>query len=96
MVSRFPKREQRLLLDFFAQFDVPVREVHEVFPTVVMRKADVKLNERTPLGPARLADEVHARFAWRTIALARIAQDARTHNVLPCRGPTAIARDDMV
>src|SRR5688572_3964611 len=61
-----------------------------------MRETDVELYERTPLGPARLADKVHPGLAGRAIALARITEDTRTDNVLPGRGPTAIARDDVV
>ena len=36
------------------------------------------------------------RFTRKPIALARIAGDARTNDVFPCRGPTAIARHDVI
>ena len=49
------------------EFDVPVSKIDEMFPTVVVVQAEIDLNERPPLGPLRLANEVHAGLLWRSI-----------------------------
>ena len=46
-----------------AQFDVPVSEIDKVFPEIVLRCGKSDLDERTPLGPFRFADQTHVRLA---------------------------------
>lgn len=58
------------------------------------RKRDV--NKRTPLGPLRLADQMHVRFLREPIALARIARNARANHIFPGRGSASFARHDMI
>jgi hypothetical protein len=82
--------------DFFAEFDVPVGEVEEVFPAVVVRTAEIDLHEWAPLRTLRLADQMHPGFEWGAVRLARVALDAGANNILPGRWTAAIARNDMV
>src|SRR5437867_9848024 len=84
------------LLHVLAQFNVPVRQVKEMFPTVVIMQAEVDLHKRTPLRPLGLADEPHARFLRRAVGLFRIAGNAGADNILPRGWPAAVARNDMV
>ena len=56
----------------------------------------IDLDKRPPLGPFRLANEMHARFLRRVIGLARVARNAGANNVLPSRGTAAITRDHMI
>src|SRR5437867_2783454 len=79
-----------------AQFDVPIREVDKVLPDVVLRSGKCNLHKRTPLRPLRFADQTHVRFARKPIALLGIAADTRTHNVFPRRGPSPIARHNVI
>src|SRR6266702_7900857 len=83
-------------LNVFTQFDVPVSQVDEVFPAIVLVQAETDLHERTPLGPLGYPDEVQARFLRCAIGLECIAIDARAHDVLPGCGAAAVARENMV
>jgi hypothetical protein len=67
-----------------------------MLPAVMALEAQVDLDERPPLGSLGFSDQVHAGFAWGPIALARIALDARTNNVLPNGRAPAVAGDDVV
>ena len=66
-----------------------------MLPAVMLVKAEIDLNKRPPFRPLRFADQMHARFLGRAVRLARVALDARTHNVLPRRGAAPIARDHV-
>ena len=81
---------------FGAELDVPVGEIKEVFPAFMLLKAEVHLDERTPLRSFGLADEMHARFVRGAIGLSCITGDAGTNNVLPRRRASSIPRDDMI
>src|SRR5688572_8089195 len=80
----------------FPEFNVPVSEVEEVFPAVVMVQAHVDLYERPPLRTFGLADQAHARLERRAVGFLRVTLDARANDVLPCGGAAAIARDDVI
>ena len=83
-------------LNAFAQLDVPVSEINEVFPAIVLVQAETDLHEGTPLRPLGFPDEVQARFLRCAIGLECIAIDARAHDVLPGCGAAAVARENMV
>ena len=61
-----------------------------------MLEAEVDLDERTPLGPLGLADEMQAGFERSAIGLARITLDARADDVFPRRRAAAIAGNDVI
>ena len=79
-----------------AQFDIPVSEIDKMLPEVVLRRRERNLDERPPFWTFGFADQAHVRFARQTVALARIAGDARAHDVFPSRGPTLIAWHDVI
>jgi hypothetical protein len=80
----------------FAQFDVPVGEVDEMFPAIVFLEAEVDLHEWAPLRPLRLANQVDTGFLRCAIGFARIALDAGANNVLPGGRAAAVARNDVI
>ena len=88
--------DERLPLQILAQLDVPVGEVDEVLPAIVLVEAEIDLHERPPLRPLGLADEMHPGLLRRAIGLVRIALDARADNILPRGGSATVARDDVV
>jgi hypothetical protein len=53
----------------FAQLDVPVRQIHEVLPTVMVREREVDLNEGTPFGPLGFADQAHSSLLGSMVGL---------------------------
>lgn len=79
-----------------AQFDVPISEIYEVFPEVVLGSRKSNLDKRPPLWPFWFADQAHVRFAREAITLARITGDARANDVFPGSCPSAIARHDVI
>ena len=79
-----------------AEFDVPVSEIEEVFPTVVLLESQVDLHEGPPLRSLGFADEMHPRFQRRAVRLPGVTRDAGANNVFPGCRPTAIAWDDVV
>src|SRR2546430_6650239 len=76
--SQTPYNSQQRLV---AQFDVPVREINEVFPQIVLRRSKSDLDERPPLRSLRFADQAHVCFTREPITLAGIAGDARANHV---------------
>ncbi len=66
-------------LNAFAQLDIPVSQVNEVFPAIVLVQAETDLHEGTPLRPLRFSDKMQPRFLRRAIGLERIAIDALHH-----------------
>jgi hypothetical protein len=84
------------LLSFLAQFDVPVSEVEEMFPTVVVTDAEVYLDKRSPFGPFWLANQVHAGFGRGAIGFAGITANAGADDVFPSGWTTAFPRCDVV
>jgi len=85
-----------VLFHILTQFNVPIGKVNEMLPTVVPVQAEVDLHKRTPFRALGLADEVHAGFLRLAVGFLRIAFDAGTNNVFPCRRPAAVARNDVV
>ena len=79
-----------------AQFNVPVREIDEVLPEIMLRRGKSDVDEGTPFWPLRLADQAHVRFTRQPVAFARVAGNARANHVLPCSRPSAIARHDVI
>ena len=86
----------RRRLDIFSQLDVPVSEIDEVLPAIVLMHAEVDLNKWTPLRPLRFANEMHPRLLRSSIRLERIALDARADNILPRRWPAAVTGNHMI
>ena len=78
-----------------AQFDVPVREVDEVLPEIVLRGRKCDMHERPPLRSLRFANQAHVRFARKTVAFARIAPDTGANHVLPRGRSSTITRHDV-
>jgi hypothetical protein len=85
-----------ITLSSFPQLHVPVGQIEEMFPAIVMVETDVHLHKRPPLRPLRFANQVHARFAGRPVRLMRITRNTRTDNILPRRRPAAVARDYVI
>jgi hypothetical protein len=84
---------QRTLI---AQLDIPVREIDEVFPEVVLGRSKGDLDKRPPLWPLRFADQAHVCFTREPIAFARIAWDAGANHVFPSRRPAPVAWHDVI
>lgn len=78
------------------QLDIPVREVEEVFPTVVVVGGDGDVDEGSPFRAFGLANELHADLMWEAVALFRVAGDAGTHNVFPCGQTAFFPGQDMI
>lgn len=82
--------------NILAQLHVPVRQINEVFPTVVLVETEVDLHERTPLGSLRLFDEMQSDFLRRVIGFLGITLDTGTDDVFPRGGAATIARDNVI
>ena len=67
-----------------------------MLPEIVLGRSKRDLDKRPPLRPLRFTDQAHVRFTRKPIALARIAGDARAHNIFPRRGPAPVAGHDMI
>src|ERR1041384_1032318 len=68
--TRTPRHHRSL--DVFAEFHVPVGQVEEMLPTVVVMEAEINLHEGPPLRPFRFADQAQARLLRRAIGLRRV------------------------
>jgi len=84
------------LSDVLTQFHVPIGEVNEVFPTVVLVEAEIDLHEWTPLGSLRFLHQMQTCFLRSAVRLARVARDAGADNVFPRRRAAAISREDVI
>src|SRR5881227_3593511 len=78
------------------QFNVPVREIDEMLPEVVLRRGKSDLDERPPFWPFGSTDQAHVRFTRQPIAFARVARNARANHILPRCCSTAVARHDVI
>src|SRR5437773_12073956 len=67
-----------------------------MLPTIMMLKAKVDLHEGTPLGPLRLANQMHPRLARGAIGLEGVAGNTRADNIFPRSWPATVARNHMV
>jgi len=79
-----------------AQFDVPVREVDEVLPEIVLWGRECDMHERPPLRSLGFANQAHVRFARKPVTFARIAGDTRANHVLPRGCSSPITRYDVI
>ena len=86
----------RRSLDIFSKLNVPVSQINEVLPAIVLMQAEVDLDKWPPLWPFRFANEMHARLLRRAIRFERIAFDAGANNIFPGRRPAAVARNNMI
>ena len=84
------------LHDIFAEFDVPIGEVEEVFPAFVMGETEVDLHKGAPLRAFRLTNQVHGRFDRRFIGLAGVTGNTGADDVLPVGGTTTITGNDVI
>ena len=91
--SQTPYNSPRRLV---AQFDVPVREINEVFPEIVLGRSKSDLDKRPPLRSLRFADQAHVCFTWKLVALARVAWDAGANHVFPSGRPAPVAWHDVI
>ncbi len=104
--SQTPYNSQQRLV---AQFDVPVREINEVFPEIVLLReinevfpeivlgrSKSDLDKRPPLRSLRFADQAHVCFTWKLVALARVAWDAGANHVFPSGRPAPVAWRDVI
>src|SRR5580765_5043359 len=82
--------------NIFSQLNVPVSEIDEMLPAIVLVQAEVDLNKWTPLRPLRFANEMHSRLLRRAIGLERVALDAGADNVFPRRRSAAITWNDVI
>src|SRR5262245_20315351 len=90
-VPRSP-RERTLI----AQFDVPVGEIDEMPPALMLLATERNVDKRSPFRTLRFANERHMRLGREPITFPRIARNARTNDVLP-RGEAAfIARQNVI
>src|SRR6476660_3058448 len=84
------------VVELVAQFDVPVREIDEVLPEIVLGRSKGDLDKRTPLRSLRFADQAHVRFARKPVAFARIARNTGANHIFPSRCAAPVARHDMI
>jgi hypothetical protein len=79
-----------------AQFDIPVRQIDEVLPEIVLGRSKRNLHKWPPLRPLRSTDQAHVRFARKAVAFARIARNTRANHVFPSRRPAPVAWHDVI
>ena len=84
------------VLELIAQLDVPVCQIDEVLPEIMLRRSKGDLNEWSPLRPLGFADQAHVRLARKPVAFARIARNTRANHVFPSRRPAPVARHDVI
>src|SRR6266850_8612545 len=82
--------------DVFAELDVPVSEVNEMFPAIVLMQTKIDLYKRPPLRPLWLPNQMYAGFLRSAIGFARIAFDAGANNILPRRGTASVSGNYMI
>ena len=82
--------------NIFSQLNVPVSEIDEMLPAIVLVQAEVDLNKWTPLRSLRFANQMHSGLLRRAIGFEGIALDARADDVFPRRWPTAVARNHVI
>ena len=79
-----------------AKLDVPISQIDEVLPEIVLRRSKRDLHKRPPLRPLRSTDQAHVRFARKPVAFARIARNTRANHVFPSRRPAPVAWHDVI
>ena len=83
-------------MTLIAQLDIPVREIDEVLPEIVLGRSKGDLNKWPPLRPLGFADQAHVRFTRKPVAFARIARNAGANHVFPSRRPAPVAWHDVI
>ena len=86
----------RALAGVFPELDIPVRQIEEMFPAIVVLQTKVDLHEGTPFRPLGLADKVEAGLIWGAVGFECVAIDTGAHNVFPSGRPSAISRDNVI
>jgi len=79
-----------------AQLDVPVGEIDEMPPALMLLAAERNVDERSPLWTLRFANERHLRLVGEPITFPRITGDARTNDVLPRREAAFVAWQNVI
>ena len=79
-----------------AQLDVPIGEIEEMPPAIVLMTREANVNEWPPFGALWLADKLKTGLLGKPVALLRITRDARTDDVLPSRFTSAISWKYMI
>jgi hypothetical protein len=92
--QREPGEESVHLL--ITQLDIPIGDIEEMLPTIMRIGGDGNVDEWTPLGALRFSDERHASLVRKAVSLARVARDAGTDDVLPCRLAAAVAGTHVI
>ena len=85
-------RERTLI----AQLDVPVGEIDEMPPALMLLAVERNVDKRSPFRTLRFANERHVRLVREPIAFARIARDARANDVLPRREAAFVAWQNVI
>ncbi len=83
-------------MTLIAQLDIPVSEIDEVLPEIVLGRSKRDLNKWPPLRPLGFADQAHVRFTRKPVAFARIARNTRANHVFPSRGTAPVAWHDVI
>jgi hypothetical protein len=78
------------------QLNVPVGEIEEMLPTIVVMAREADVHEGSPFGAPWLADQLKARFVGKPIALPRVAGDAGANNVFPSCLAATIPWKDVI
>src|SRR5438309_1337552 len=65
-------------------------------PAFMLLGRESHLHERTPFRPLGLAYQRHVRFMREPVALAGVTPDAGANNILRCRYPAAISRQNVI
>jgi len=86
----------RLRDSLLTQLDVPVGEIEEMLPAIVLMTREADVYERPPFGALRLADKLKTGLMRKSVALPCITGDARTDDVFPSRLTSAISWKDMI
>src|SRR6516225_4090571 len=84
------------LAHILAQFDVPVRQIDKMFPTIVLVQAEIDLNEWPPLRTLGFANKVQPGLLRRAVGFESITFDAGADDILPTRRSPTVTRNYMV
>ena len=87
---------QQPLGTFFTQFDVPVGEIEEMFPTIVVRDPEIDLDKRPPFGAFGFAYQMDPGLVRRAVGLPGVARNAAADDVFPACGTSPVAGNDVV
>ncbi len=80
----------------FAEFDVPVGGVDEVFPAFVEGGPEGEMDEGAPLWAFGFFDEAHSGLGWGAVGLAGVAGDAGADDIFPTGSAAVVSRHDVI